>query len=235
MKSNLQVNTSLFKAEPTGSNYLVSGMVVYHPLLEPGVYQGTITKDETAAGDFTIVCESASAETQANIDLYLIDTSLAANAGQQPFSFTIRPGGYAVLYSSFGEGKYTVALRSEKTDYSTAKLQKGDLLMLLLMKPGTYQVEGNNHQTCSVYTRELTNSPEDIEALNQTVNVVLGEQVFDPAEVNLIQGQGLVIHFDVNGEVNIDLIEAKAVQDSFVQEIRTKHAWENPKYKYKQS
>jgi len=227
MKTNAYLNTFLFKSVGLSTNSITSGIMVCHPL-EAGTYRGSIVKQEKEIGTFTIVCNEAATETQAHIDLYKIDHNL-----QKETDYKLHPGGFAIFFASFGEGGYQVVLLSgdkvNVTEYTTTKLQKGDLVVAMLLRPGQFEMTGSNQQKGIVLVERLQNKDEYEKIRARPVDIKLNEKEFSNKEVKLTQGQGLVVGFETEGELDIKLTHPTDINKIDKQK---RHNWENVKYKF---
>lgn len=235
MKANAYVNTFLFNCAELSTQAITSGIMVCHPLMEPGIYNGSVYKQEKEIGSFTIVCNEAATETQADIDLFKIESSIEKSCScKNDADYKVRPGGFVIFFASFGQGSYQVSLWRDKrnnknvVEYTTAKLQKDDVVLLMLMRPGKFEMRGYNNQTCAVSVKLFEDINEDKRMLLEPVNIRLNDREFSNKEVNLTQGQGLVVSFETEGGLNIKLLQPIEIQI----DKEKRHNWENNKYKY---
>lgn len=234
MNSKASINSPLLSADTLSTNPISSGIMICHPILEPGEYEGVVINGDRETRSFQLICNDQYTDSQVDIDLYKSDVNLEKDClCSDKSTYNLRPGGYLVYYASFGDGKYRVNLSLRNKDnkgenYSTTNLQKGDLVVAMLMRPGEFEMRGKKDQKCQIYVEQLKNEEEYKKYSDKPVSIKIDDAGFSQKELKLMQGQALVINFETEGELNFKLVRPADTSDN----PEKRHRWENPKYKY---
>jgi hypothetical protein len=161
-------------------------------------------------------CEAKNEMTQADIDLSAYANAKSDDCGCKGSgkTYDIKSGGYIVFYSSKGDEGFHVELstgESEKAGsrYTTQELKKGDIVMSLLMRPGSYQIADSRKGKLDLLVDIPDDHTEHYRSLSSPNMVTLTEKGFVPSSIKTNPGQGLVIKLETDSS-NIDIALAKA-------------------------
>ena len=213
MRSNTLPNQSIFRTYGGSTNSLSSAMMICHPLAK-GDYSGTVFHNGRMAGHFTIHCSDNEEATQADVDLSTFINAATGNCDchTSDKSFNLNAGGYVVLYSSGGESGFHAEISgSDKTSYTTQKPERGDIVISMLLRPGSYEVTGGK-QKMDLSVEEPKDYKNYQEILSSANTVSLSEKGFSNTSMRSIPGQGLVIKLETGGPVTVKLVKATPIK-----------------------
>jgi hypothetical protein len=231
MKSNTILNQSIFRQYGGSSKSISSGVMVCHPLAV-GKYSGIVFQNNNRVGEFIIRCDDKEETPQADIDMSKFINQKGDNCGCEGDGkeYNIRSGGYAVFFSSLGENGFHAELfagerQKEGKTYTTQKLEKGDLVVSMLLRPGSYEVAGSNKSKMNL-TVDVPKDYKDYQQYLSTANMVtLSEKGFTPSSVKAMPGQGLVVKLDTDANVDVKLVKAATVSN---EPVFKSHRWTKP-------
>jgi hypothetical protein len=232
MKANAHLNISLFGRFDQSTRSIGGGTMICHSVKSAGTYRGTVFQDDKETGSFIVECTDTATSNQVDIDLYTLNNRIKSDCDcNEEKIFLLKPEGFAVFYSSFGEGAYKVLLGSQadNSTYSTERLMIKDVVVFLLMRPGNYKAKGPDRQECDLIVEGLPSAEEYSKVLSLPVNITMDSSGFSNREIRIFPGQGLVINMEAEGAVEIKMIKANDPEE--IPRDRRPHKWENPKYK----
>ena len=199
MKSSVRFNTRLLTTSTFDSGAL--GLLVHliHRFPQVGTYQAVVFRDGQRVGTTCFRVMEQAAGTQLNIDL----ASVAQPAGdakctcrEHPESApAVSPEGYVLFHAPRGIGTYAVVVGEAREGaaavFDSRSLTDGDLFALALIEPTIYRVESPG----SPATGEIRLAPippgTDLRTV-PPVYVDVTKETFEPAQVNVHAGQGIV-------------------------------------------
>lgn len=228
MKSSALLNQSLFRQFGGHTNSLSSSVMVCHPLA-PGTYHGAVYHKDSPVGNFIVYCQPGEVPAQADIDLsgFINKTDGSCDCTTNEIIYKVKDGGFAVFYSSQGESGFHVELKNEeKGNYSTRKLKKGDIVISLLLRPGSYEVTGSDKQRLALSVDVPRDDKNYQEYLSTPTSVTLTDKGFMPASIKAMPGQGLVVKLEADSHVAVKLLEATAIKDE--NKKGSRHRWTKP-------
>ena len=217
MKSSVQFNTRLVTTSTFDSGAL--GLLVHliHRFPQAGTYQAVVFRDGERVGTTCFRVTDQAAGTQLNVDL----ASVAQPAGrntcacrEHPESApAVSPEGYVLFHAPRGIGSYAVvvgeAREGAQAVFDSRSLTDGDLFALALIEPTTYRVESPG----GAGTAEIRVAPIPPGTDLRTVAPVYVDATgsgFQPAQVNVHAGQGLV--FRARGATRIVITKTASPQ-----------------------
>ena len=219
MKLNAVLNQSIFRQFGGSTKSISSSVMICHPLSE-GRYTGIVFQNNSRIGEFVIKCDDKEETPQADIDMSKFITQKSDSCGCEGNGkeYNIRNGGYAVFFSSFGEKGFHVELHDAEKQkdyktYTTQKLEKGDLVVSMLLRPGSYEVAGSNKSKLDLIV-DVPKDYKDYQEYLATPNMVtLSENGFSPASVKAMPGQGLVVKLDTDSNIDVKMLKAAVVKN----------------------
>jgi hypothetical protein len=200
-------NKSLFRTFGADTQQINSSVMIAHPL-RSGLYKGIVYRNDKQVGEFAVNCQPEATETQADIDLSAFEKEPIDKCGCHS-QFQVKQDGYVFFFSSTGADGFYVELFAEeqKEAYNTRELRKGDIVVSMLMRPGTYEITGANSN--SLLTIEEPEDKSDYEQyISRAITLSLTERGFSDKEVKVLPGQGLVITLETDSNILVKLLRA---------------------------
>jgi hypothetical protein len=227
MKTNALFNPAFFRRFDDTSQSINSSLMVCHPLKDKeGVFTGNVYQRGKFLGNFTISNSPNEKNTQADIDLASFISERNADCCKDGVKnvFAVKLGGYMVFFTSNGENGFHVELKSgEAIIYSTQKLQKNDLVVTIILRPGLYEILGSTGK-CSVSV-EVPKETDDLQKnAAQATNISLTEKGFSKTEIKASVGSGLVIALETDSNIDIKFLKPYEVPSP----QRPLHRWVKP-------
>lgn len=226
MKTNALFNPAFFRRFNDTSQSINSSLMVCHPLKE-GNYTAHVYQNNKLLGDFDITCSATETQTQADIDLsHFIDVkkeNCCCEEGAKRF-FSVKQDGYIVFFTSNGENGFHVDLKKgNEVFYSTKKLQKGDLVITIILRPGLYEITGASGK-CTLSVDVPTELEDYQKHLSQANNITLTAQGFSKNEIKAYPGNGLVISLETPSPIDIKMVKPYDVPSP----KKETHRWVKP-------
>lgn len=217
MKSSVRFNSRLLTTATFDSGAL--GLLVHliHRFPQAGTYQAVVLRDGQPVGSTCFRVTDQTAGTQLNIDL----ASVALPAGaakcacrEHPESApTVSPEGYVLFHAPRGIGSYAVVVGESREGaqavFDSRSLTDGDLFALALIEPTTYGVESPGGPGKGEIRVAPIPPGTDLRTV-APVYVDATGQGFQPAQVNVHAGQGIV--FRARGAKRIVITKRAAPQ-----------------------
>lgn len=215
MKMTLDRN--LFTQIGLDSGSLTMLGAVIHSFREPGEYRGSVHGEGEGQAVFYLLVDKNSPAAQVNIDLAALAGASEPSAkccGDEDSRnrFSVNPKGYAVFHVSGGAGGYTVHVRRaeenpEEEVFDSRELSDGDIFSAVIIRPGTYAV---TNLLTNAQAEVVVSYPEIGEAPYRPpgpVRVQATREHFEPRQVELKPGQGLLFECQTPSRIKIELRE----------------------------
>ncbi|MFZ5824719.1 MAG: hypothetical protein ACOY94_10360 [Bacillota bacterium] len=209
-----RVNQRLFSARVFDSGSLGVLISVMHQFHQPGEYSVSIRQHGREVGTTTFRVEEAATASQLDIDLSLVGRPQRDECGcksKQEKVPTVSPKGYVLFFATGGAGGYSAVVRhpeARQAAFQTERLEKGDLCAVSLLRPGRYRMVDKASGAQGAI--ELFFSPDGARKLQemQPVFVEAAGREFQPAQVRVMAGQGLVFRVAESSRIIIELEKA---------------------------
>jgi hypothetical protein len=199
VKSSVRFNTRLLTTSTFDSGAL--GLLVHliHRFPQAGTYQAVVFRDGERVGTTCFRVTAEGAGTQLNIDL----ASVAPPAGgakctcrEHPESApVVSPEGYVLFHAPRGIGSYAVVVGEAREGapavFDSRSLTDGDLFALALIEPTTYRLESPGGSAKGEIAVAPIPPGTDLRTV-APVYVDATKEAFQPAQVNVHAGQGIV-------------------------------------------
>ncbi|MGX7667177.1 hypothetical protein [Flavobacterium pedocola] len=224
MQANTIMNKSLFRNFGGSTQNINASIMVAHPVYS-GTYNGTVYQHGKLLGQFELLSSEQQTETQVDIDLSVFTKSLKlqddCDCKSMERKYSVKDKGYVFFFVSGSEDGFHIELEPfDKKNaqggrrYSTKQLQKGDIVVSLIMRPGIYEITGSEKEKCSL-TVEV---PKDLENykhyLSQSTSVILSERGFDKKEIKTAPGEGIVVILEKDSNIEVALLKPTEVKDN---------------------
>lgn len=214
IKANALYNHSLFRQFGGSTESISSSVMIFHPVKEPGHYEGIIYKNDIPAGSFVVDCSESNPESQADIDLSdfapgMKTTQECCTESPQRI-FRVKKEGYLLFFASKGTDGYSVMLSPaspprERKSYFTKKPEHGDIALIMLVRPGAYQISTSERKSCNLSVEMPERIHNYHQLLQQPVTLTITEGGFDKDSITIAPGQGLVVHIEYGTSLYIKL------------------------------
>lgn len=203
-------NKSLFRTFGADTQQINSSVMIAHPLSK-GQFKGIVFRNDKQVGEFYINSYADATATQADIDMASFEKEPQDKCGCAASShqYQVKPDGYIFFFSSTGADGFHVELYTEeqKPVYNTRQLLKGDIVVSMLMRPGTYEIIGTDNK-CILTVNEPEDKYDYQQHLSRAVTLSLNEKGFSSKEVTVVPGQGLVISLETDSNILVKLLKA---------------------------
>jgi hypothetical protein len=187
--------------------------LVIHKFQTAGEYLGTVLRDDRPAGNFRLSVNRNSTDKQVNIDLAALPAAEPRQPGIQPATqFTIQPGGNVVFYVSRTQGGNAVVVHPAgapaQVVFDSRALDKGDVFLVTLLRPGQYQLTNtvNKIQSQVKVAYPVQGAAPLTRLAVQTTNV--GQKQFGSTNMELEGIQGLAVRCDVPSRLQMQISQA---------------------------
>ena len=195
---------------------------VVHQFSEPGEYRCVVHEGPVVKATFTVSSDKNSSNPQAVVDLEaLVSESshsgdcgcgcegVAREGAKGPFTFTVNPRGYALFRVGRGKGQYYVHARrvdapADAKGYETRVLVEGDSFSAVVLRPGTYDVANSMTRAKGRLVVTYPKAGERKYRPAAPIRVSCGK-AFEPAEVIIGPGQGLIFEAQTPSRITITL------------------------------
>jgi hypothetical protein len=219
MQANTIINKSLFRNFGGSTISINSSFMIAHPV-NKGAYTGMVYQKDKLLGQFELFSSQEHTAVQADVDLGVFAKSFSSDCKCKsvPQNFNVKEGGYVFFFVAGGDDGFYVELipfnkKDKESTYSTRQLLKGDIVVSLLMRPGTYEVVGSNKEKCNL----LVEIPKDLENyqqfLSKSNSIILSDKGFSSKELKVAPGQGTVITLQKDSNINIVLVKPAEIKD----------------------
>lgn len=222
MRKNVFVNIHAVAARRFDSGALGVLCTLGHPLGgDEGRYVGVVSRDDVDVGRFEFVADGEATELQTDLDL--ADFRHGGGRRGAPSSARVHPEGYFVAHVSRGGGGFAVRLEgpgpsggrkqgtSSGASFDSRRLQDGDLFCVTLIRPGLYRASGNgNAAEVRVAYPEPGGEPRP-RSMMEPARVACDEGTFEPTDIEVDAGQGLV--FEADGATQRIVLELEEPDD----------------------
>jgi hypothetical protein len=202
------VNRQLFTQKVFDSGSLGVLVSVIHRFEQPGRYDGTVLRGDTASSTFSFVVDEASSNQQLNIDLAASEEARETGdcCGKKGEPQVVSPKGYVIFYVSRGSGYSVRVGRGDDKEpaFDSRKLEKGDLFAMSLLEPTKYsmadQIGGAKGEINVGFSPEIAKRLRSLEP----VYVEAAGKAFEPARVDLASMQGLVFRIQKASRIVVE-------------------------------
>jgi hypothetical protein len=212
---NSDINTYALNQNPVDSASIGPLGFAVHGITKTGNYIGTVTNNGQYAGTFRVSVTDASQETQADIDLASFaagvqpapdcckDADLPAGASNVP-TYEIGLNGYVELYASNGPAVYQATLDMINADgsltgeFDSTSLNKDDIFVVMLMRPGRYLLEDRTTGATTHVTVSYPPDPDGAFVQPDPINISVGGG-FDQQELTVLPSQGMIFTMSSDG------------------------------------
>ena len=196
MKGHL--NTQLLATTKVQSASIGVLGTILHPLVEPGVYRGTVLRGNAEVLELAINVDDTLAADQVDIDVARSRSPLGAE--RRDVTLGMRPGGHLILYASSGPADAYVLVRKqvaegekprEGAEFDSRRLHANDLFAVALLRPGLYSVSdalGLGSGCIRVMYPTIGDAPTSLEPVLAKVR----KGTIDPAELTIRPAQPVV-------------------------------------------
>jgi hypothetical protein len=215
---NMTFDQNLFTQVGLDSGSLTMLGSVIHSFQEPGEYRGSVHKAGGGQAVFYITVDKASSVAQADIDLASLREFSDASQSEccddsKGDHFTVNPKGYVVFHVSSGSGGFSVHVRRAEEDpkikvFNSEALDAGDFFSASIIRPGSYSVVNPLANTKAGLVVSYPEVGKTAYRPPAPVRVQVSPRGFEPAQINLKPGQGLI--FDVKSPSRIVIALLKA-------------------------
>lgn len=229
---NLIFDKKLFTQVGLDSGSLTMLGSVVHSFSEPGEYRGTAAKAKGGQAVFYISVDKSSAVLQANIDLAsLLEYSEATQkeySNDKQNHFTVNPKGYVVFHVSGGSGGFSIQVHRVEDDpkkkgFNSKELDAGDIFAASILRPGKYSVANLLQKTKADVIVSYPKIGKTAYRPPDPVRVQVSPSGFEPKNIRLDPGQGLV--FDVKARTRIVIELDKPDDGDGVVKKTLPHVW----------
>jgi hypothetical protein len=195
---------------------------VVHSFAQPGEYRAVVHEGPEVKAVFTIRSDNSSSNAQTSIDLATLVSGPDAShpdgctccggpsndAGQR--TFVVNPRGYVLFHVSRGSGGYYVHARrtdAEEKDkgYDSRTLAPGDVFTAIVLRPGTYAIYNSLTRAKGELVVTYPVRGEKRYRPPAPVRVVCGERNFEPAQIQVGPGQGVIFESRSESRIQIKL------------------------------
>jgi hypothetical protein len=219
----MELNRHLFTETGTGTGSInVLGTVV-HQFQKSGLYRIEFLRKGEYIDNTTLVVEEG-APIHASIDIaeFVSGGSIPERGRDRScccddeVDFRIRPEGYVSFYVSSGPGGYAVTAAQfdqqddqRATKFDSRELGESDRFAVLLLRPGRYIMVDRNSDTEGQIVVTYPERRDRGQRMPDTKTIRLTDDGFDPKEVKVVPGQGLVFEFKraKPGQIHVELRE----------------------------
>ncbi len=200
---NSTLNRNFLRHKNTKQDGFNNLCTIIHQLGEAAQYQGEVYLKKQFLGSFTLIVTKDASNTEIHIDVSVFDPISQLNLSGAVIvnpTYQLQEKGYLVLYASGQQNGFHVILKQADTTglvevFDTRNLNKGDMVVLTPVYPGSYIVkneEGGSLLGLTVKQHEKGKSPHPLTF--NPVNVTLAESGFEPKNASVSQLQPLLIN-----------------------------------------
>lgn len=209
-----RINTFALRTTAIESASLGVLGTVAHPLESEGEFRGLVYQGDTLAATFSLEVSPDATSTQADVDLAKI--TKGGSGRRNGFRYAVKPDGYLLLYVSEGAGGYHVVvekLENKKSDvvFDSRKLNRGDLFVVTLLRPGRYEASGTAVDGAGSITVTYPKLERKPYAPGEPERITVSAGGFDPTSVTVGPAQGVV--FDTRAKDIALVVECKEPDD----------------------
>ena len=226
------------------------GMLTFiaHPVAKEGNYVGNIYEGDRLMDRFFLTVSEKEKNTQVNVDLGVFNFRDLSAQGRK--TFVVQAGGYILFYNSKQDIPYRITLErvNESTkkmaaEFDTQKLNKKDLFVVSLVRPGKYIATSDKNKTVNVDVPYPDKKVfEERNTIINPITVRLNPEGFENDEVRLLPSQGLIFQVEDPTSIAIRLEKEYTKPDKNAafdtmptkpkrkKKVSRKYRWENPKY-----
>lgn len=226
------------------------GMLTFtaHPVAKDGSYVGNVYEGDRLMDRFFLTASEKEKNTQVNVDLGTFNFRDLSARGRK--TFVVQTGGYVLFYNSKHDTPYRITLdrvnentKKMTAEFDTQKLNKKDLFVVSLVRPGKYTASSDKNKVVNV---DVPYPDKKVfEKRNTIVNplsVRLNSEGFEKEEVRLLPSQGLIFQVEDSTSIAIRLekeytkpeknaaFNTMPTQPRRKKKVSRKYRWENPKY-----
>ena len=198
---------------------------VVHSLGEPGEYRGAVHRGDRVEREFYITADRNSPVAQITIDLAALtggapdtrggedDCCCGDASGHGRNRFVVNPRGYVLFHVSSGPGGYYVTVRRidaepNQRGYDSRVLAEGDVFSAVVIRPGTYAVRNELTKAVGELTVSYPVVGERPYRPPNPVRVQCGPEQFEPPQLTLQPGQGILFDARAPTRIVIELLRA---------------------------
>jgi hypothetical protein len=219
---------------------------VIHQFSSPGRYVASVRRGEHETASLTFDVSDGSETMQLDFDLAATArrasrqdcecdaTTAAADESGASKVPHVSSKGYVLFYVSAGDGGFSVSARldnAREPSFDSTRLGEGDLYAVSLFAPTRYQMKNQAGKATGQVSVSLDQSALRKLAVLDAVYVKTSPDAFDPHELHVVSGQGIV--FRVEGAARIVIEQVEPPRDNDVPSkrrfVRQKEAGPRPK------
>jgi hypothetical protein len=222
MNMKLSFNRHILSLSVIDSGIITPMMAVIHRFPEPGSYHATVLQGDVQVATFTLVVDRDAPLTPATVDL----------ADLQCAAFVVNPQTHVLFQAPGAKEGYSVVV--EGTDgktrsivFDNRKLENGDMLMAVLLRPGCYIASDQHGARCEISVapfekgavRYLPSQKRGVIRSGNPLSIEYGKDGFRPKKVEARSAQGM--YFTIKAPARIRIAFESAGEGSQAQEKKT--------------